>query len=202
MNIRRLLGGYFYLTLTASLLDFTTPIKSEVSFQVAPMINEIYIDVEDLEEILRREAQRVQIVRAVPSSQKYLEAIMRNSYSNGLDPFEVVAVIERESRWNPKAKSEKNARGLMQLRSRYFNLKDPYDPIESIKVGTSHLSRLKGKYSDSRIYLAAYNAGEGAVNNWLRGGWDGSIHTIPYRETRNYVRGVIRTAESLRHSNL
>ena len=206
MNIRRWFRGYlFYPILAASLLDFTTPIKSEVNFQIAPAINVVYVDTEDLEEILRRETQRVQIARIIPSSQKYLETIMRNAYSKGLSPEEIVALIKAESSWDPKAKSIKGATGLMQLMPgvrKTMDVKDPYDPFEGIEKGTTHLMELKEKYRDPRIYLAAYNAGEGAVNRWLRGGWDGSIHTIPYRETRNYVRGVIRTAESLRQSNL
>lgn len=96
----------------------------------------------------------------------------------------IYEIIYEESRFNPGATSPKGAKGLMQLMD--FNSKphhiDPYDPESSIRVGTAIFARLLNKYQDVRLALAAYNAGEGAVNKY------GGIP--PYRETINYVNRI------------
>jgi soluble lytic murein transglycosylase-like protein len=103
-----------------------------------------------------------------------------------LDPELVLAVIEVESNFNPKARSHKHAQGLMQLipeTAKRFGVADPYDPDDNVRGGMAYLRWLLDHFNgDLTLALAGYNAGEGAVQR--HGG------VPPYKETRNYVRRV------------
>src|SRR5712672_1128915 len=103
-----------------------------------------------------------------------------------VDPALVRAVIETESNWNPKAWSHKGAGGLMQLiptTAQRWGAYDVFDPQQNIDAGVKHLKWLLERYNGNLdLALAAYNAGEGAVDR---------AHGIPaFRETRNYVQRV------------
>jgi soluble lytic murein transglycosylase-like protein len=103
-----------------------------------------------------------------------------------VDPALVRAVIETESNWNPKAYSHKGAGGLMQLiptTAQRYGAYDVFNPQQNIDAGVKHLKWLLERYNGNLdLALAAYNAGEGAVDR---------AHGIPaYRETRNYVQKV------------
>jgi hypothetical protein len=101
-------------------------------------------------------------------------------------PDLVRAVISVESGNLPTARSRKWAMGLMQLMpatARRYSVGDPYDPAENLDAGIRHLSSLLDRY-DLRLALAAYNAGEAAIERY--GGMP------PYRETRDYVARVLR----------
>ena len=103
-----------------------------------------------------------------------------------VDPALVRAVIETESNWNPKAWSHKGAGGLMQLiptTAQRYGAYDVFDPQQNIDAGVKHLKWLLERYNGNLdLALAAYNAGEGAVDR---------VHGIPaYRETQNYVQKV------------
>jgi soluble lytic murein transglycosylase-like protein len=103
-----------------------------------------------------------------------------------MDPALVRAVIETESNWNPKAYSHKGAGGLMQLiptTAQKYGAYDVFDPQQNIDAGVKHLKWLLERYNGNLdLALAAYNAGEGAVDRF---------HGVPaYRETRNYVQRV------------
>lgn len=106
----------------------------------------------------------------------------------GLDTNLLLAVIEVESRFNPRARSPKNARGLMQLlpgTARRFKVEDIWDPIDNLKGGMAYLRWLLDLYEgDRNLSLAAYNAGEHSVKRY------GGIP--PYRETRHYVKRINR----------
>ncbi|HPA73161.1 MAG TPA: lytic transglycosylase domain-containing protein [Spirochaetota bacterium] len=108
---------------------------------------------------------------------------------NRLSPSLVNAVIEAESSYNPRAVSPRGAMGLMQLMpevAQSLGVENPFEPEENIRGGVTHLRRLMDKYrGDYRLALAAYNAGEGAVDR--AGG-------VPdYPETREYVNRVIQS---------
>ena len=66
----------------------------------------------------------------------------------------------------------------------------------NINIGTKYLETLLKKYNNLEVALAAYNAGIGTVDNWINKGIikkDGSdIEKIPYKETNNYVRKILR----------
>jgi hypothetical protein len=103
-----------------------------------------------------------------------------------VDPALVRAVIETESNWNPAAKSHKGAVGLMQLipsTAMRFGVNDAYNPRQNVDAGVKYLKTLLERYRGNLdLALAAYNAGEGAVDR---------AHGVPsFQETQNYVRKV------------
>lgn len=105
---------------------------------------------------------------------------------HNVDPALVRAVIETESNWNPSAFSRKGAMGLMQLiptTAQRFGVNDAFNPKQNVDAGVHYLKTLLERYNGNLdLALAAYNAGEGAVDR---------AHGIPsYRETRNYVQRV------------
>lgn len=106
---------------------------------------------------------------------------------NGVPPGLVDAVIQAESSYNPKAVSPRGAKGLMQLMPQtagMFGVEDPFSPKENIDAGVGLLKNLLDKYDgDYKKALAAYNAGEGAVDR------NGGVP--PYNETQEYVNRVI-----------
>jgi len=102
-----------------------------------------------------------------------------------LNPHLLAAIVRVESSFNPRALSRKGACGLMQLlpeTARRFGLrrKDLFDPAKNLEAGARYLKWLSSRFGEDPIrVLAAYNAGEGAVQRY--GG------VPPYKETRNYV---------------
>ena len=103
-----------------------------------------------------------------------------------IDPALIRAVIQTESGWNAAAVSRKGAVGLMQLvpsTAQRYGVKDLFSPKQNVDAGVRYLKALLERYNGNLdLALAAYNAGEGAVDR-ARG--------IPsFRETRNYVQRV------------
>lgn len=101
-------------------------------------------------------------------------------------PFEFIkAVIRAESGFDPHAISHVGAQGLMQLMPRTaesLNCEDPFDPRQNIMAGTQYLRVLANRFGgDFNLVLAAYNAGQGLVNN---------VGGIPYQDTRRYIQRV------------
>jgi len=99
-----------------------------------------------------------------------------------VEPALVQAVIAAESGFNPAAVSGDGAIGLMQLlpatAAEYGDV-DLCDPVANVAVGTEHLARLLRKYRNISHALAAYNAGEGTMQNQRR--------RVTYLETRRFV---------------
>ena len=104
-----------------------------------------------------------------------------------LSPTLVLAVMARESNFDPLAESPKNAHGLMQLipdTARRFNVRQITDPVQNIRGGMAYLRWLLAHFEgDVALALAGYNAGEGAVNRYLG--------VPPFAETRYYVRRIL-----------
>lgn len=125
-----------------------------------------------------------------------------------LDPNLIYAVIKVESKFDEKAQSAKNARGLMQVlpdtgrwvagELQYENFHEDmlFEPQYNINIGAWYLRYLMKQFNGNMIAsLAAYNGGETNVKKWLTNGtWSGSYNDladIPFKETRNYVYKVI-----------
>jgi hypothetical protein len=109
-----------------------------------------------------------------------------------IDPQLVHAIIKVESEYDPKAVSRKGAMGLMQLipeTAQRFGVENPFNPKENIEGGVSYLKHLLGLFGgDLFLSLAAYNAGEGAVQRF------GGIPS--FAETQDYVRKVSNIYQS------
>jgi hypothetical protein len=117
-----------------------------------------------------------------------LDLIHEAALSHSLAPALVEAVARVESGLNPRAVSPKGARGLLQLMpatARRFGVRSDrlFEPEHNLAAGAAYLAWLLDRYDDNLDFaLAAYNAGEGAVDDY------GGIP--PYRETQDYVRRV------------
>ena len=144
-------------------------------------------------------------------SKKYENLVVIYSEKYQVDSDLIFALIKAESNFNSSAVSGKGAKGLMQLMeetakdvSKKTDLKIEPDEIGekllqadvNIELGTKYISILLEKYNNTAIALTAYNAGIGTVDNWIEKGVikkDGEdIQNIPYKETNNYVRKILR----------
>ncbi len=130
---------------------------------------------------------RVIITRRHPAKGPIAKMVRKLAPQYKLNPNLVLALIEVESNFNPRALSPKNAQGLMQLipaTAERFGVHDVWDPEQNLRGGMAYLHWLMQHFDgDLELVLAAYNAGEGAVQR------HGGIP--PYAETRAYVRRII-----------
>lgn len=140
-----------------------------------------------------REDARVRLAQGRPvvsdetlAARPFANLISAIAATHNVDARLVHAVIEQESNYQPRARSKKGARGLMQLMpatARHYGVGNSYDPESNIEAGVRHLKDLLSRL-DLPVALAAYNAGEGTVKRY--GGLP------PYPETQNYVRNILR----------
>lgn len=146
---------------------------------------------------------------AYPLEYKAEIIVYANMYE--LDPYLVMGLIFTESRFDPDAVSTAGATGLMQIMPETgawlaekmelsdFDSAQLYDEAFNIRMGCYYLKLLSDYYGVLRTALAAYNAGIGSVNGWLRDpacSADGvTLDTIPYPETAEYVEKVAENAE-------
>ncbi|MEJ5358471.1 MAG: lytic transglycosylase domain-containing protein [Desulfobacterales bacterium] len=110
----------------------------------------------------------------------------------------ILAIIMAESRFDPRAKSKKGARGLMQLMpvtASAYEVSDAFDPTENIDAGTRYLRDLLDRFGgDLRLALAAYNAGEQAVIRHKG--------VPPFPETRAYIEKVLQYYRLIKEDRL
>jgi soluble lytic murein transglycosylase len=130
---------------------------------------------------------------------EYEQIVRGHARNYDLDPALLAAVIYVESRFDPNAHSAAGALGLMQLLPETaegialrtggdrFVVADLRDPEINVRYGSWYLSHLERHYGDTRLALAAYHAGQGNVDAWLR-----DDVGIAFPETRDYVDEVTR----------
>ncbi len=139
----------------------------------------------------------------------YWDLIQEKARARDLDPYLVLSVIRQESLFDARARSPAAAYGLMQLlpstaarMAKQIGLSAPaneelYDPETNLTLGTQYLKELLQRYSNNWFKaVAAYNAGEGAVDRWekeiVTNDIEEFVERIPYIETRGYVKLVMR----------
>lgn len=131
-------------------------------------------------------------IRAYPKPaaeyiQDYEGIISQASERFKVDPHLIKAVIKAESDFNHMAVSHKGAQGLMQLMpgtADHMKVVDPFNPEENIFGGTRYLSMMLERFKDTRLALAAYNAGPERVE-YSRG-------IPPIAETQSFVEKVMQ----------
>lgn len=135
---------------------------------------------------------------------KYSEYVEAYSAEYSLSCGLVYAIVLCESGYDKNAVSPAGACGLMQLMPATFEWvcdsygiqsADIFSPKENIHAGCAYIAYLSGKFTDVGTLIAAYNAGEGRVSEWLsdsKYSSDGiSLDNIPFKETDRYVERVI-----------
>lgn len=126
-------------------------------------------------------------------AQKINSLIIRSSQKYAVDANLIKAVIAVESCYNRHAVSPAGARGLMQLipaTADRFGVSDSFDARQNINAGTKYLRFLLDRFDgDLKKATAGYNAGEGKVDRYNG--------IPPYKETRNYVKNVLRIFNAL-----
>jgi soluble lytic murein transglycosylase-like protein len=145
---------------------------------------------------------------------KYEKSIRRYSEKFGTDPNLIMALCLQESYYNPRAKSRVGATGLMQLMPAtgkeiahklhgVFGSGDLQNPDTNIELGTYHFRELVNLFSGNwQLAVASYNAGQGNVAKWRRAApskpMDEFLESIPFPETRNYVKRVTLLSSTYR----
>jgi soluble lytic murein transglycosylase len=175
-------------------------------------------------EIMKHSAPNYFAVDIPNLPRSYWEALFPRAYwldlrkfseLNGLDPFLVASLIRQESEFNALALSHANAVGLMQLlpktgkivakqvKLKGYSAPQLYTPAVNLQLGTRFFKEMVDKYNGQYEYaLAAYNAGDYRVEDWLGEGHyrdaQEFVESIPFTETREYVQAILRNANVYR----
>lgn len=118
----------------------------------------------------------------------FSQAVIAAAKKTEIEPALLHAVMLAESNFNPKAVSNKGARGLMQLMpdtARRFKVANSFDPAQNIMAGAMYLKELRALFKgDKKLMLAAYNAGPANVIKY-------GAKIPPFSETMQYVPKVM-----------
>ena len=142
---------------------------------------------------------------------KYSEYVEKYAKEYNIDKYMVYAIIKAESNFNENAKSSSDAIGLMQIMeitaietARKMDLEvteeDLFKPDLNINIGLKYFTYLLNQYDNNYpLAIIAYNAGMGNVDAWIKDGTikeDGTdIENVPFKETNNYIRKILRDYE-------
>jgi soluble lytic murein transglycosylase-like protein len=122
------------------------------------------------------------------------QLVQQNANIWQVDPALIKSVIANESSFDANATSPVGAQGLMQLMpetAASLGVRNPYDPAQNVAGGTRYLRSLLDRFKgDTRLAVAAYNAGPGAVEKY------GDVP--PYAETQTYVQNVLGSLDRYR----
>lgn len=127
----------------------------------------------------------------------YMEFVQKSSKDYNVDIYLIFSVIKVESSFREKVFSNVGAVGLMQImpetaryiqRDKNIDVNYLLNPEKNIDTGVKYLAYLMDKFNGLDWVLSAYNAGETKVKGWIKEGLN--IETIPYKETRDYVKKV------------
>jgi soluble lytic murein transglycosylase len=137
----------------------------------------------------------------------YGNHILQEGHKNQIDPAWILAITRQESAFIPHAKNPSGATGLMQLRHStarevadrkkiaYFGESQLIEPYTNIQLGSGYLRMMLDQHQNNAVLAsAAYNAGPGRIKKWLPDNdmaADLWIETIPFKETREYVKNVM-----------
>jgi len=150
------------------------------------------------------------VILKITYPQKYSEYVEKYAKEYQIEKELIYAVIKAESNFKAEAISNKEALGLMQVLESTaqevagkleleVTKEEILNPEINICLGTKYLSNLIEKYGNIELAVASYNAGIGNVDSWIEEGTikkDGTdIENIPFKETNNYVRKVLRGYE-------
>lgn len=140
---------------------------------------------------------------------RYESIVTDQAEMHQLPPSLIYAIIHTESKFDRFALSSANARGLMQITedtyqwvcqrtgTEFLEVDSLYEPYENIQCGVALIRLLYERFDNTETMLAAYNAGQGKVSEWLKNpvySDDGTtLSHIPYEETADYVHRVINT---------
>jgi soluble lytic murein transglycosylase len=145
----------------------------------------------------------------------YWSDLASSAQAQNLDPYLVASLIRQESEFNPNAVSRANAYGLMQLLPvvgkaqakrmgvKRFTAGTLLNPQLNLRLGTANLRQVLDRFNGVPEYaLAAYNAGDVPVRNWMGENnykdLPEFVESIPYTETRDYVESILRNREMYR----
>jgi soluble lytic murein transglycosylase len=136
----------------------------------------------------------------------YFDDIQKSAGMAGVNAPLMLSIAREESYFNPLAQSAVNARGLMQLMpdtaagvasSLGMTNYTLFSPEDNTKLGCKYYSQIRGELNGQDIFaVAAYNGGIGAVKQWINSlgsDTDNVVEHIPYPETKNYVKKVMRS---------
>lgn len=142
---------------------------------------------------------------------KYSEYVEKYAEEYNMDKYMIYAIIKAESNFNENAKSSSNAIGLMQIMETTaietankmeleVTEEDLFKPELNINIGLKYFTYLLNQYNNNYpLAIIAYNAGIGNVDTWIKEGIikeDGTdIENVPFKETNNYVRKILRDYE-------
>ena len=147
------------------------------------------------------------IILKVVYPRKYSEYVEKYAKEYQIDKELIYAMIKAESNFRANAVSNKDAIGLMQILEstalevaneleKEITKEDLLNPEINICIGAKYISNLIKKYENLELAVASYNAGIGNVDSWIEKGIvnkDGTdIENVPFKETNNYVRKILR----------
>lgn len=144
---------------------------------------------------------RTKSVKSMLFPNWYFESV--SFHTSQVDPWLIQSLIRQESAFDPRARSSVGATGLMQLmpatarRMAKIKRAELADPAANVKLGVRFFEHLLKRYDgETHLALAAYNAGPGKVDEWIKRYPTENpllfVDAIPYRETREYVSFIMR----------